>query len=149
MECIDRVVFVVEGEKDCDRLWKRGVPATTNAGGAGKWNPGLTEVFRDADVVIVPDRDPQKLHPKTGEPLFHPDGRPVLPGQDHAQLVAAALQGTARKVRVLELWRDWPEMPPKGDVSDWIKNGGTVERLYELAEQPYARDTSCATATGR
>ena len=67
--------------------------------------------------------------------MFHPDGRSVLPGQDHAQDVAAKLHGIAKRVRVLELWHDWPEMHEKGDVSDWIANGGTVERLYELIEQ--------------
>ena len=54
--------------------WKLGVPATCNAGGAGKWRDELSESFRGADVVIIPDRDPQKRHPKTGELMFHPDG---------------------------------------------------------------------------
>lgn len=31
-----RTVFIPEGEKDVDRLWALGLPATTNAGGAGK-----------------------------------------------------------------------------------------------------------------
>lgn len=30
-------VYVVEGEKDADRLWSLGLPATTNPQGAGKW----------------------------------------------------------------------------------------------------------------
>ena len=30
-------VFVTEGEKDADRLWDLGIPATCNVGGAGKW----------------------------------------------------------------------------------------------------------------
>ncbi len=33
----DAVVFVAEGEKDCDRLASIGLVATCNAGGAGKW----------------------------------------------------------------------------------------------------------------
>lgn len=132
----ERVIVVVEGEKDADRLWSLGVPATTtNAGGAGKWSSELNEYFRGADVVIVPDRDPQKRHPKTREPMVHDDGRPILPGQDHAQAVALALSEVAARVRVLELWRSWSEMPAKGDVSDWIKAGGTAEALYALIEQ--------------
>ncbi|MBR0732420.1 AAA family ATPase [Bradyrhizobium japonicum] len=130
----DRVVVIVEGEKDVDRLWKLGIPATCNAGGAGKWSDQLSDYFHEADVVIIPDYDPQKRHPKTKEPMVHPDGRPVLPGQDHAQAVAQALAGVAKRVRVLELWRSWPDMPLKGDVSDWIRNGGTAEKLYELIE---------------
>ncbi|MBT1509475.1 AAA family ATPase [Bradyrhizobium sp. SRL28] len=131
----DKVVCIVEGEKDVDRLWKLGIPASCNPGGAGKWRDELSEFFRGADVVIIPDRDPQKTHPKTKEPMFHPDGRPILPGQDHGQAVAQGLQGIAAKVRVLELWKHWPEMPLKGDVSNWIERGGTAEQLYELIEK--------------
>jgi AAA domain-containing protein len=128
-------VFICEGEKDVDRLWANNIPATCNAGGAGKWHPELTNLFRQTDnVVVLPDRDPQKLDPKTGKPMFHDDDpkRPILPGQDHAAEVAAALHSIGVPVRVLELWRDWPEMPLKGDVSDWFDNGGTADRLHAL-----------------
>lgn len=135
LENDDRVICIVEGEKDVDKLWKIGVPATCNAGGAGKWRDELSEFFRGADVVIIPDRDPQKKHPKTGELLFHPDGRPILPGQDHGHAVARALQGIAIRVRLLELWKHWRDMPIKGDVSDWIANGGTAEQLYALIDR--------------
>jgi len=132
LEVSDRVVLIVEGEKDADRLWAMGVPATTNLGGAGKWHDELSEHFKDYDIVIIPDRDPQSRHKKTNELLFHPDGRPILTGQDHAQDVARSLYGIAKRVRVLELWHDWPAMPDKGDVSDWMVNGGSVEKLYVL-----------------
>ena len=59
----------------------------------------------------------------------------MLPGQDHGQAVAAALHGIAARVRVLELWKSWPDMPLKGDVSDWIESGGTAEQLYALIEK--------------
>jgi AAA domain-containing protein len=135
LENDDKVICIVEGEKDVDALWKLGVPASCNAGGAGKWREELNEYFRGADVVVIPDRDPQKKHPKTGEPLFHPDGRPILPGQDHAQAVAKSLSAVASRVRVLELWKSWPAMPWKGDVHDWVAAGGTVEQLYALIEK--------------
>src|SRR5262245_25597840 len=131
----NHTVFVVEGEKDVESLRKLNVPTTCNAGGAGKWRPELNPFFRGANVVIIPDRDPQKKHPKTGELLFHPDGRPVLPGQDHAQDIARNLNGIAARVRVLELWQVWPQMPFKGDVSNWLENGGTVELLHEISER--------------
>ena len=135
LEVGDRVMLIVEGEKDVDKLWALGIPATTNLGGAGKWHDDLTQYFADYDIVVVPDRDPQKKHPKTDAPMFHPDGRPILPGQDHAQAIARALSGVAKRVRVLELWNDWPAMPLKGDISDWFANGGTVEKLYVLISQ--------------
>lgn len=129
----DRVMLIVEGEKDVDKLWAMGVPATTNLGGAGKWTEELTPYFLDYDIVVVPDRDPQKKNPKTNKLMVHPDGRPMLPGQDHAQDIAQALYGVAKRVRVLELWHDWPAMPMKGDISDWFATGGgSVEKLYTL-----------------
>lgn len=126
-------VFIVEGEKDVDRLRSLGAPATTNAQGAGNWDDALNPIFAGADVVIIADNDPQTVHPKTGELMFHPDGRPKLPGQDHAQEVAAALSAVA-KVRVLDLSKVWPECPAKGDVSDWLANGGTADALYALVD---------------
>jgi len=61
----EHVIFIVEGEKDVDGLRQTlNVPATCNAGGVGKWHAALTEFFRDADVVVIPDNDPQKKHPK-------------------------------------------------------------------------------------
>jgi hypothetical protein len=132
---LGKPVFIVEGEKDVDRLLALGVPATTNAGGAGKWRSELTEFFAGADVAIIPDNDPQKTQPKTGDPMFHPDGRPILPGQDHAEAVAQALSVVAR-VRLLDLSAVWPQMPLKGDVTDWLdRGGGSAEALYELAER--------------
>ena len=34
----EHMILIVEGEKDADNLWKLGVPATTNAQGAGHWS---------------------------------------------------------------------------------------------------------------
>src|SRR5215470_16058019 len=45
----DRVVFIVEGEKDVNTLRQHGVPATCNPMGAGKWWPEFNEVLRGAD----------------------------------------------------------------------------------------------------
>jgi hypothetical protein len=128
-------IFVPEGEKDVDNLRKLGAPATTNIGGAGKWRPELSKFFKGLDIVVIADNDPQKKHPKTGALMVHPDGRPVLPGQDHAQDVARHLHGIASRVRVLDLKQYWPECPLKGDISDWIAAGGTIEALYKIVDQ--------------
>jgi AAA domain len=132
---LKRVIFIVEGEKDVDRMWNEGAPATCNAGGCGKWGPSHTEWFEGADVVVVSDNDPQKRHPKTGELLFHPDDRPVLPGQDHAESVAFAVRAVAERVRYLDLKTIWPEIPEKGDISDWLDAGHTIDELYEIVER--------------
>lgn len=101
-------VFVVEGEKDADNLAKLGIIATCNAGGAGKWKKEHAAHFKGADVIIISDNDD--------------------PGRQHAESVAASLAAIAARVRVLTL----PDLPPKGDVSDWIEAGGTAEELWRL-----------------
>ncbi|MBS7544356.1 AAA family ATPase [Ancylobacter oerskovii] len=103
-------VYIVEGEKDVDRLRALNIPATCNAGGAGKWRLDYVEHFLGADVVILPDNDEA--------------------GREHAEKVARALAPVAARIRVLAL----PELPRKGDVSDWLAAGGTVERLHQLAD---------------
>lgn len=92
-------VFIVEGEKDADRLASLDLLATTNAGGAGKWSDEYGEYLRGRGVVILPDNDE--------------------PGREHAAKVVRSLRGVAAGVRVLEL----PGLPPKGDVSDWLDAG--------------------------
>jgi putative DNA primase/helicase len=54
----ERPVFILEGEKDVDAARAIGVPATCNAGGAGKWRREHARYLRNAEVVIVPDNDP-------------------------------------------------------------------------------------------
>jgi hypothetical protein len=102
-------VFVVEGEKDVLALERVGLVATCNPMGAGKWRPSYNEAFRDRHVVILPDNDE--------------------PGRRHAAQVVAALRGVAASVKVLSL----PGLPAKGDVSDWLAQGGTGTQLLELA----------------
>ncbi|QIG98585.1 AAA family ATPase [Bradyrhizobium sp. 6(2017)] len=131
---LGRRVVIVEGEKDADRLWGLGVPATCNAGGAGKWHDDLTAFFVGAHVVVVGDHDPQKRHQKTGDLMFHEDGSAIFAGQDHAQAVARALSGVAR-VRVLDLSKHWPDIPPKADISDWLALGHSREDLDRLLDQ--------------
>jgi hypothetical protein len=104
------IVWITEGEKDAEHLARQGLLATTNSGGAGKWRPEYSETLRDRDVVILSDNDP--------------------PGREHGQQVAASLHGIARSVKVIEL----PGLPEHGDVSDWLKDGHSVDELKALVE---------------
>jgi putative DNA primase/helicase len=106
-----KTIYIVEGEKDADQLWSRGLPATTNAMGAGKWLPEYSQSLKGADVVILPDND--------------------AAGEKHATTVANALHGVAATIRVVNL----PDLAPAGDVSDWLRAGGTAQQLSELASQ--------------
>jgi hypothetical protein len=106
-------VFIPEGEKDCNNLTRLGLAATTNSGGAGKWQDGLSDHLTGAVVVILPDNDE--------------------PGRKHADKVARSLQGKAKSIKVVDL----PGLPEKGDVSDWLAAGGTKEELLRMvAEAP-------------
>lgn len=104
----ERLIFIVEGEKDADSLAAWGVPATTNAGGSGKWKDELSPWLKGANVIVIPDNDES--------------------GRVHLQSVGAKLQGIVSSLRVLEL------PASSKDVSDWIKAGGTSEELYKLAD---------------
>jgi hypothetical protein len=102
-------VFVVEGEQDADRLRQQGLTATTSAMGAqAKWRPEYNEVLHGRRVVLLPDND--------------------APGRQHMEDVQRNLEGVALSVVVLTL----PDLPPKGDVSDWLDAGGTRHALLEM-----------------
>jgi hypothetical protein len=131
---LDHTIFVVEGEKCVDLLWSYGIPATCNPMGAGKWTDDLTPYFASADVIVIGDYDPQKQHPRTKEWMYHDDGRPILPGQDHALKVAEALNVTASRVRVLDLAEHWDEIKPKNDIADWFATGASVELFHALVD---------------
>lgn len=112
-------VFLVEGERDVHTLESLRFTATTNAGGASKWSEEYTKVLNQGAVIILPDAD--------------------APGLKHAQSVKQQLRDAA----ILEL----PGLPPKGDVTDWVRQGGTREELITLARQAFDdRDTVPAAA---
>lgn len=104
------LVLVCEGEKDVDRLTRLGLVATCNVGGAGKWRPEYNQHFSGRRVAVLPDNDD--------------------PGRKHAHEVAQNLHAVAARVKVVEL----PGLPSKGDVSDWLDAGGTVEDLLRLVD---------------
>jgi 5S rRNA maturation endonuclease (ribonuclease M5) len=95
----ERRVFIVEGEKDADALAELGYPATTSPMGAGKWRESYSDHLAGCDVVILPDNDE--------------------PGRAHAEQIAASLTSRKAFVKVVAL----PNLPEKGDVSDWLATG--------------------------
>ena len=109
-------VVLCEGEKDADRLWSLGIPATTTRDGAktqsGKnWRSEYTEQLVAAHVERVaatPDNDEA--------------------GRVYATDAAAACDAAGITAKVVDL----PGVPPKGDVSDWLDAGHTKEELLAL-----------------
>lgn len=103
-----RIVFVVEGEKDVDRLTAEDLVATTSPQGAGKWQPEFAEFLKGRHVILVPDNDD--------------------PGRNHMHTAARSLVATAASVK----WLDLPGLPEKGDTSDYLV-AHTIEEFRELA----------------
>ena len=84
------LIWVVEGEKDADKLndlfrheYGREDRATTAPMGAGKWRPEYSESLRGAHVVICGDAD--------------------AAGWQHVHIVHRSLLGVAASVRVLDV----------------------------------------------
>jgi putative DNA primase/helicase len=101
-------VFISEGEKDADTVAAMGLVSTTCPLGAGKWTGEYSPYFKGKHAIVLMDNDDA--------------------GRAHATQVATEILPVAATVRVLEL----PDLPPKGDVSDWRSSGGTREQLLEL-----------------
>jgi hypothetical protein len=103
-----KTVFIVEGEKDVLRLKDLGLVATCNPMGSGKWRDEYGQFLKGKKVIIIPDND--------------------KPGRDHAEDVRIKIKPFVDSVRLVEL----PGLPQKGDVSDWLDAGGTIDQLREI-----------------
>jgi hypothetical protein len=103
-------ILIVEGERDVAALLDRGLLTTTNVGGTGMgWRDEYSKSLAGRRCVIIPDND--------------------FAGREHGDAVAGSLiRHGVESVRYLLL----PGLPDKGDVSDWLANGGSRERLIEL-----------------
>ena len=102
------IVFVVEGEKDVEKLREHGFVATTNAGGANaKWLPSYTATLAQREVILIPDADDA--------------------GRRRVLTIARALMGHASAITVFE---------PIGakDISDWFECGHTEVELIAKVE---------------
>ncbi|MEL7640788.1 MAG: AAA family ATPase [Solidesulfovibrio sp.] len=113
-------IFLVEGEKDVESLRAFGLVGSCNPMGAGKWKDDYNGHFAGRHVVILEDNDD--------------------PGREHGAMVAKALYPVAASVKVVDL----PDLPEKGDISDWIITGGTKDALLALADQAAAWKPSWA-----
>lgn len=135
-------VYIVEGEKDVDTICSLGYCGTTNAGGAGKWTQGHSKWFSGADVVIIPDEDPES------------NGRA---GLKHGQSVADSILGIANSVKLIRLTDVYPYLPEKGDISDLVDLVGSeqakayleqlVSNTVPLQQDPYEQAVAAYNST--
>ncbi len=108
----NKIIFIVDGEKDVDTVEKLGLTATCNPFGNGEWRASYTQTLTSGRIVIIADKDES--------------------GRNHAQLVARNLFSKVKLLQMIEL-------PSRNDsyvkdVSDWIQAGGTLDELQELVK---------------
>jgi 5S rRNA maturation endonuclease (ribonuclease M5) len=110
----ETTVYLVEGERDADRLRECSLTATTTPCGATAWRDDYAEQLVQAgikDVIAIPDND--------------------QPGRAYARAAARSLTRHGVTVRIVEL----PGVTAKGDVSDWLDVGHTVDELVDLGQK--------------
>lgn len=105
----DDPIFLVEGERDADRLAAEGVLATSLPDGSNpRQVPRFAEFFRGRQVILLPDNDE--------------------PGRRFMAAVAEGLRGVAEYTITVTL----PGLAPGGDVSDWLDQGFNLWELTHL-----------------
>lgn len=124
-EALEDFIFVVEGEKDADTLQALGFFATCCQGSANGWLPEFGETLRGHKVCIVPDND--------------------RAGLEYADVVAKSIDGKAAAWRILHL----PDLPEKGDVTDFVEAGYSATDLLDLVDKVFAESqTTFGVAAG-
>lgn len=125
-------VYLVEGEKDVDTLTQNGIQAVSLPDGAmqGKWPSGYTNCFIGKVVIILPDNDDV--------------------GIAYARAAWEALRQVCPACAVRDLKKWWPEIPEKGDISDYIAadKAAALNHLKQLqakAEKWLANGTATVT----
>ena len=121
-------VVVAEGEKDANRV-KEALPyfkkregvrwaVTTCPGGAENWRAEYAPYFKGKCAFILPDNDKA--------------------GRKFGQGVARSVSAFARRVKIVEL----PDLPEKGDVSDYLDDHYARDLQGELRKAPLYKGTN-------
>lgn len=112
-----QTIYIVAGEKDVGAMVQRGFISTCNPLGekedGSSWLPEYTETLSDAaSVIVIADKD--KI------------------GRAHAHIVATALRGVAKSVKLIEL----PDLngKPVKDSFDFFAAGGSADELRTIVE---------------
>jgi len=106
-------VWIVEGEKDVHTLESCGIVATTNAGGAEKWDSSWSHYFAGKEIVLCGDNDD--------------------PGRRHVDQVEAALKPVAKSVKRVTV------PAPAKDISahlEGLSDTEAIAAVEELLRQP-------------
>ncbi len=119
----EETIWIVEGEKCADHLWKMGISATTNIGGAGSrpgnnWKQSDTACLDGAkEIILVPDQN--------------------KPGIQHMDVVYQKLldagfpDSSIKWLYVYPDSKEWDNISEKKglDIFDWIEDGTTYQQI--------------------
>lgn len=112
-------IHIPEGEKDADNLWAIRLPATCNMFGASedgkkpKWTDKNTAWLKGAKQIVI-----------------HADNDSA--GEAHVLAIAKSATKAGIPCKIIR----YPELPPKGDISDWLQiPSNDKEKLLERIEQ--------------
>ncbi len=111
----EKKIYLVEGEKDVERLRKGSLISTTSLEGAGaEFRSDYVEQLKGGDVVLLFDEDKA--------------------GHDRRDKLCLALFNNVQSLRVVKLpgleYRENHGL----DVSDWLNRGHTIQELEQLVE---------------
>lgn len=131
----NRIIYLVEGEKDCITAHQYGIPAVTFTGGAGTVPKDWIALFKDKTVYIIYDFDEA--------------------GRTGAIKAAESLSRVANEVRILNIATIAQEneipISPGGDVTDiltFCRNPRVITDSLSLFQQYTLREQSGHTAIG-
>ena len=103
-----KTVFILNGEKACNRMNDIGQVGACNVAGEGNWTSDLNEYFRGKEIFLLPDNDDK--------------------GRKHVAKVYENLKDIAASIKIIEL----SGLPKKGDFVDWLETfHGDLETAIE------------------
>ena len=107
-------LYIVEGEKCADALMKSGLLATTSHTGSKKQIP-FTDKDKKAlqkfsDIVFIPDNDEK--------------------GSEYVEAFKDY------DIKILDLKKVWERCPRKGDIADYLQQGGDIEAIKNYQFPP-------------
>lgn len=104
-----KILYLPEGEKDCHTLEKKGLLAATY-GGVGDWKPEFALLFKDINLVVLPDND--------------------AAGKKAANQIVNDCMSYVKSLKYV-----LTSNQEKGDITDYFNEGHSIENFLELVEK--------------